>query len=97
MKKAMKSVNFLERAIEIQKERGAEYEQDTGERSFEKLAIIFNAKTGKDITAAEVALLLQDLKDVRQWSQDKYHTDSVEDCVSYASLKAELLFEQYHQ
>jgi hypothetical protein len=90
------SINFLQKAISLQEERGNEYEgQGKQERSFNKISIAFNTITGKNITPAEVALLLQIVKDVRQFSQDRYHQDSIEDSVSYASLKAELLYEQY--
>ena len=91
----MNSIEILQKAQEIQTQRGKEYELQQGgkqERSFNKLAEIFNLKTGKNITGAEVALLLQDLKDIRQWSTDKLHEDSIIDCVSYASLKGELLY-----
>lgn len=93
------SVDFLNKCITLQTERGAEYNTKTKqeERSFAAVATIFNTKTGKNITAAEVCLLLQDLKDVRQWSQDRFHADSVEDSVSYASLKAEELSKQYNE
>ena len=60
-------------------------------RSAAKTAKAFNAITGKDITESEVWLLLQLLKDVRQWSREDYHQDSAEDCIAYAALKAESL------
>lgn len=92
------STDILYQCVNVQKERGAEYQQeDKQERSFESVATAFNAITGKDLTPAEVCLLLQVLKDVRQWSQDRLHEDSVLDSVSYASLKAELLHEQYSE
>lgn len=72
-------------------ERAETYDQPTGERSAAKTAKAFNAITGKDITESEVWLLLQLLKDVRQWSREDYHQDSAEDCIAYASLKAESL------
>ncbi len=91
------SLEFLGEVQDIQSERGGEYDQNKAkERSFEKMAIAFNAYTGKDLTAAHMALILQILKDVRQFSADRYHADSVVDCISYASLKAELLYEQYN-
>ncbi len=93
------AVDFLNKCINLQTERGKEYntKDKQEERSFAAVATIFNTKTGKNITAAEVCLLLQDLKDVRQWSQDRFHADSVEDSVSYASLKAEELSKQYNE
>ena len=93
----MTSVDFLNACKRIQEERADEYETEGGERSFEKISTAFNAITGKDLTPAEVALIFQILKDVRQWSADRYHDDSVVDCISYSSLKAEELYRQYHK
>lgn len=73
------------------RERAETYDQPTGERTAAKTAKAFNAITGKDITESEVWLLLQLLKDVRQWSREDYHQDSAEDCIAYAALKAESL------
>ena len=73
------------------KERATTYDQADGERSAQKTAVAFNAITGHNVSEAEVFLLLQILKDVRQWSRDEYHQDSAEDCIAYASLKAEAL------
>lgn len=78
-------------ALKHIRERAETYDQPTGERSAAKTAKAFNAITGKDITEPEVWLLLQLLKDVRQWSREDYHQDSAEDCIAYASLKAESL------
>jgi len=86
-----KAKDFLEQSIAVQTERGQQYDTPEGERSFQKTATAFNAITGKCISAAEVALLLQILKDTRQWASGTYHEDSALDCVSYASLKAEEL------
>ena len=94
----MKAIDLLEQGKNIMQQRGAEYETDGNqERSFNAVAVAFNAITGKDLTAAEVALLLQVLKDVRQWSQDRLHEDSVIDCVNYAALKGEELYKQYRE
>lgn len=92
----MNSIDFLEECVKVQKERGDEYEGDK-ERSFNKIATAFNAITGKDLTPAHIALLFEILKNVRQFSADRYHADSVLDGVSYSSLKAELLWEQYNE
>ena len=78
-------------ALKHIRERAETYNQPTGERSAAKTAKAFNAITGKDITESEVWLLLQLLKDVRQWSREDYHQDSAEDCIAYAALKAESL------
>lgn len=94
-KRTVNAKALLQSGIDLIDQRGAEYDKNGAERSFEAVAICFNAKTGKDITAAEVCLLLQDLKDVRQWSDDRLHEDSVIDCVNYAALKGEELHKQY--
>ena len=78
-------------ALKHIRERAETYDQPTGERSAAQTAKAFNAITGKDITESEVWLLLQLLKDVRQWSREDYHQDSAEDCIAYAALKAESL------
>ena len=84
------AADFLAKASSLLDERGQQY--DTGkERSGPKVAVAFNAITGKHLTAAEVYLVLQLTKDARQWSAQAYHQDSAEDCVSYAALKAEEL------
>lgn len=97
-KQVMTARQLLLLAHDLQGERGAEYEnKDKGERSFQKTATAFNAITGKDITPAEVALLLQILKDVRQWAiPDRLHEDSVVDGVNYSSLKGEELYRQFN-
>lgn len=91
------STEILNDCIAVQSERGKDYDTKKGqqERSFNSASIAFNTITGKDITPAEVCLMLQVLKDVRQWSQDRLHEDSVLDGVSYASLKGEELYKQY--
>lgn len=77
-------------------ERAVTYDSSTGERSALKTAIAFNAITGKNLSEAEVFLLLQLLKDVRQWQKNDYHQDSAEDCIAYAALKAEALELQHY-
>lgn len=58
----------------------------------------FNAITGRDLSEAEGWLLLQTLKDVRQWQNpSKYHHDSALDGVAYSALKAEALSEEQAQ
>jgi hypothetical protein len=86
---------FLDEAKRIQAERGQQYDKNgeqTKERSMGRAVEAFNAITTKSITESEGWLLLQLLKDVRQWSNpDEFHLDSAIDSVSYASLKAESL------
>jgi len=90
----MKSTEFLQSAIDVQAERGATYDKPTGERSMGATVTAFNAITGRDLSEAEGWLLLQTLKDVRQWQNpSKYHHDSALDGVAYSALKAEALSE----
>lgn len=80
---------FLRRAAEIMEERGKQYDKPEGERSMGKCVEAFNLVTGQNLTEAEGWLLLQILKDVRQWQRPGFHLDSAEDCIAYAALKAE--------
>ena len=91
------SVRLLKACVKVQSERGKEFGNNESERSFGSVAVAFNAITGKSLTAAEVCLILQIVKDVRQWSNPKrLHHDSVLDGVSYAALKGEELYRQFH-
>ena len=91
----MKSTEFLQAAIDVQAERGVTYDKPTGERSMGATVTAFNAITGRDLSEAEGWLLLQTLKDVRQWQNpSKYHHDSALDGVAYSALKAEALSEE---
>ena len=88
--------DFLEEAGRLLKQRGKDYdtvekEPSGGERSMGKTVEMFNICTGKDLTEAEGWLLMQILKDVRQWTKPEYHEDSALDGISYAALKAEAL------
>ena len=85
----MKAPELLTKAASIMEERGKQYDQPDGERSMGKCVLAFNTITGKNLTEAEGWLLLQLLKDVRQWQRPGYHADSAEDCIAYAALKAE--------
>ena len=85
------SRDYLRESISIQNERSVDYDSEDGERSMGKTIIAFNAITGYDLTEPEGWLLLQLLKDTRQWTSPTIHEDSALDCVSYAALKAESL------
>lgn len=90
-----KSTEFLQRAIDLQAERGKQYDNPEGERSMGRAITAFNAITGRDLLESEGWLLMQILKDVRQWQRPtECHQDSIEDCVSYAALKAEAIAQQ---
>lgn len=87
-----KSTDFLQAAIDVQAERGKQYDAPDGTRSMAKTVQAFNAITGHHLTEAEGWLLMQIVKDVRQWQNpDKFHEDSALDGVAYSSLKAEAL------
>lgn len=84
--------DFLQSALQTLTQRGKDYDKPEGERSAAAVAVAFNAITGRNLTEAEVWLVLQLVKDVRQWhNPGSYHADSALDCVAYAALKAEAL------
>lgn len=85
------AADFLSRSRRIMQERGQEYDEEGGERSMGKTVEAFNIITGRALTEAEGWLLLQILKDVRQWTKPAYHADSAIDGVAYSALKAEAL------
>lgn len=85
------AAEFLRDAAEIMEERAKQYDSPTGERSMGKCVMAFNAITGKDLSESEGWLLLQVLKDVRQWQNPAFHRDSAEDGIAYSALKAEAL------
>lgn len=82
---------FLHRAAEIMEERGKTYDQPGGERSMGKTVQAFNAITGHRLSEADGWLLMECLKNVRQWQRPEFHQDSADDGVAYAALKAEAL------
>lgn len=88
----MKATDFLKAAIDVQAQRGHDYDKPEGERSMAATVKAFNAITGRDLTEAEGWLILECLKNVRQWQQPgRYHHDSALDGVAYSALKAEAL------
>lgn len=92
--KEASAIAFLSKASALMQERGQQYDKPQGERSMGVTITAFNTVTGRDLKESEGWLLLQLLKDVRQWQNpDKYHADSAEDCIAYAALKAEALAE----
>ena len=89
------AIEFLHQAAAIMADRAKQYDQPGGERSMGKCVAAFNVITGREITEAEGWLLLEILKNVRQWSAPGFHRDSAEDGVSYSALKAEALARKY--
>lgn len=92
-KKQSISVQYLNRCIDVQAERGEQYDsKGTGERSFAAAAAMFNAATGKDLKGSDICLIQDCLKVVRQYSDpSRIHDDSLLDKVSYSALWAEEL------
>lgn len=86
----MKSNEFLQAAIDVQEERGAQYDKPSGERSMGATVAAFNCITGNNLKEQDGWMLLGLLKLVRQsQNPEKYHHDSALDFVAYASLYAE--------
>ena len=91
----MKSNEFLQAAIDVQKERGAQYDKPSGERSMGATVAAFNCITGRNLKEQDGWMLLGLLKLVRQsQNPENYHHDSALDFVAYASLYAEAASEQ---
>ncbi len=85
----MQAQELLEKARKHMQDRAATSDKPEGERSMQRTVDAFNIITGRDLTASEGWLLLQILKDVRDRQRSLPHTDSLEDCIAYAALKAE--------
>ena len=85
----MKAPDILKKSAQHMLDRAAAYDKPEGERSMGKCVAAFNIVTGRNLTEAEGWLLLQILKDVRQWQRPGFHQDSADDCIAYAALKAE--------
>ena len=80
---------LLGAAAKHMRDRAATYDKPGGERSMGKAVEAFNVITGRDLSESEGWLLMQILKDVRDRQRSAAHTDSLEDCIAYAALKAE--------
>lgn len=94
----MKSTEFLQAAIDVQAERGKQYDKPSGERSMGATISAFNCITGFTLEESDGWMLLGLLKLVRQsQNPEQYHHDSALDFVAYASLYAESASEQCGQ
>lgn len=94
----MKSTEFLQAAIDVQAERGKQYDKPSGERSMAATVSAFNCITGYTLEEADGWMFMGLLKLVRQsQNPEKYHHDSALDFVAYASLYAEAASEQCGQ
>lgn len=89
------ATEFLTAAAHTIGQRGKTYDAKGEERSMGATVQAFNIitrRTGeRALSESEGWLLMQILKDVRQWSGPEYHPDSAMDCVGYAALKGEAL------
>ncbi|MBP94198.1 MAG: hypothetical protein CMC55_08790 [Flavobacteriaceae bacterium] len=94
MTKPIKSTDLLKEVLDVQEERAKEYEQSGGERSFERIAKIFNAYRNKGLLPSDIALILRILKEVRSEHSQKVHHDSFKDSLSYESLRCELRIQE---
>ena len=92
-----KAEQFLAKAAELMAERGKEYDTSDKRTQRRQSGDRFNAITGHKLAGSEVWLLLQILKDVRQWTQPRFHQDSAEDGIAYAALKAEALASEHKE
>ena len=82
------AADILQRSADLLKERGKQYDTADGRSSMDRAVTAFNAITGHTLTEADGWLLMQMVKDARQWAKQGYHADSAEDCISFAALKA---------
>lgn len=90
------ATDFLRAASSHMHDRATAYDSPNGERSMGRAITAFNAITQHELLESEGWLLLQILKDARQWSTKDYHQDSAEDCVAFSALKGESLARESH-
>ena len=91
---SIKAPDILNKAAQHMMNRAVEYDSPRGERSMEKTVQVFNTITRHSIKESDGWLFMQILKDVRQWSNEKYHEDSGEDSIAYSALKCEALVKE---
>jgi len=78
----------LDRVKGIIGERGATRDKPGGERSMARCVRIFNAKTNRDLSAAEGWIFMMSLKESRM-ATGKYKADDYDDLTGYSALLAE--------
>lgn len=82
--------NFISEAADVVKQRGTDNGYDAGqERSAAKIAEVFNALTGHQLTEADAWTFLMVLKLVR--NRRKFKPDNIVDLIGYAGLLGECL------
>jgi hypothetical protein len=79
---------FLDEASETMKQRAALRDAASGERTAAKIAEVFNAISGKDLSEADIWMILIVLKIVRS-RNGKYNRDDFVDMAAYAALLGE--------
>lgn len=85
----MQASQILEQGKTILDQRGQEYDKATGERSMARIVAVFNAHHDTQLTEEQGWHFMQIVKDVRFFTKDSYHHDSVVDGVNYAALRGE--------
>jgi hypothetical protein len=88
IKKMINAPDFLDEAAATMKARAALRDKPTGERTAKKIAEVFNAITGHEITEADAWIFLIALKIVRSRS-GKFNRDDYVDMAAYAGLLGE--------
>lgn len=82
------AIGFLDEAASAMKQRAALRDTPEGERTAGKIAKVFNAITGHDLTESDAWLFLLVLKIVRSRS-GKYSRDDYVDLSAYSALLGE--------
>jgi hypothetical protein len=99
----MKATDFLKDGLAVLNQRAKEYvphalnETPQTENSFGAIANAFNAITHRDLVSSDIALILDLLKKVRQYSNpNRLHFDSLQDSVNYTALWAANLCTEFN-
>ena len=85
----MNAIDILNQSKNTLIARGQEYDQPQGERSMARIVAVFNAHHDTQLTEEQGWHFMQIVKDVRFFTKDSYHHDSVVDGVNYAALRGE--------
>jgi len=88
---------LLNKALSIQEQRAALYDQPGGERSMGKVISMFNIAKGSEVLSESDGWLLQVLLKVVRGEANGPHEDSCLDLVSYSSLYGESRLDQLNQ
>ena len=80
---------LLHKAAETLLSRGKDYDKPKGERSMKATVRVFNEITGGNMKESEGWLFMCALKQVRAFTGEKNHGDSMLDLIAYSALMAE--------